>query len=198
MNLTGGTRVPAGPLVRGARARRGNLFSFSNIRYKRKGDSCLGLNPKKQCISWEGTSQKRGIPQASTWSATYEEERGVNERRAFAVSRQPGAPLSEPLSFIPVKGVDDAGLLLPAGWNPGIYGSLSLRSGYRDGVLQSRSPGHQTHSPTERAPPPRPGWRRRTGKVRENPRDTQSCGWPLLLSRWASRSQWPCLGMAWP
>ncbi|XP_028913558.2 nuclear exosome regulator NRDE2 [Ornithorhynchus anatinus] len=36
-----------------------SLYRGDIARFKRKGDSCLGINPKKQCISWEGATTKK-------------------------------------------------------------------------------------------------------------------------------------------
>ncbi|XP_068942085.1 nuclear exosome regulator NRDE2 isoform X1 [Petaurus breviceps papuanus] len=36
-----------------------SLYRGDIARYKRKGNSCLGINPKKQRISWEGTSTEK-------------------------------------------------------------------------------------------------------------------------------------------
>lgn len=114
------------------------LFSFSNKRYKRKGDSCLGINPKKQCISWEGTSTGKKHPHKRVERYFMKKNVGLMNIDGVAVSSQTAPPSSEPVSFIPVKDSDDAAPPVTAWLNPlGIYD----RSNRHFGTDLPRSPG---------------------------------------------------------
>ncbi|KAI4568516.1 hypothetical protein MJT46_008314 [Ovis ammon polii x Ovis aries] len=150
-----------------------SLYRGDVARYKRKGDSCLGLNPKKQCISWEGTSTEKRRSRKHVERYFTKKSVGLMNVEGLAVSRQPGAPSSEPLSFIPVKGVDDAAPPATSWLNPlGIYDQATTQ------WLQGRGPSEQESRPPD-SQPDREGALLKARveefnrKVRENPRDTE-------------------------
>lgn len=91
----------------------------------------------------------------------------------LSVSRQPVAPSSQPLSFIPVGGVDDAAPP-PASWlNPlGIYDQATTQ------WLQGQGPSEQESRPPDSQPDRESVLLKArveefNRKVRENPRDTE-------------------------
>ena len=151
----------------------GNLVSLSNIRYKREGDSCLGLNPKKQCISWEGTSTEKKRSHKHIERYFTKKSVGLMNVDGLAVSSQPEARSLEPLSFIPVKGVDDAAPPATSWLNPlGIYDQATTQ------WLQGQGPSEQESRPPDSQPDRESALLKArveefNRKVRENPRDTE-------------------------
>ncbi|XP_040083401.1 nuclear exosome regulator NRDE2 [Oryx dammah] len=150
-----------------------SLYRGDVARYKRKGDSCLGLNPKKQCISWEGTSTEKKRSHKHMERYFTKKSVGLMNVDGLAVSSQPEAPSSEPLSFIPVKGVDDAAPPATSWLDPlGIYDQATTQ------WLQGQGPSEQESRPPD-SQPDREGALLKARveefnrKVRENPRDTE-------------------------
>ncbi|XDB54076.1 hypothetical protein AB1E18_007547 [Capra hircus] len=150
-----------------------SLYRGDIARYKRKGDSCLGLNPKKQCVSWEGTSTEKRRSRKHVERYFTKKSVGLMNVEGLAVSRQPGAPSSEPLSFIPVKGVDVAAPPATSWLNPlGIYDQATTQ------WLQGQGPSEQESRPPD-SQPDREGALLKARveefnrKVHENPRDTE-------------------------
>uniref|UniRef100_A0A8C6DMQ0 Nuclear exosome regulator NRDE2 n=1 Tax=Moschus moschiferus TaxID=68415 RepID=A0A8C6DMQ0_MOSMO len=150
-----------------------SLYRGDIARYKRKGDSCLGLNPKKQCISWEGTSTERKRSHKQIERYFTKKSVGLMNVDGLAVSSQPEAPSSELLSFIPVKGVDGADPPATSWLNPlGIYDQATTQ------WLQGQGPLEQESRPPD-SQPDREGALLKARveefnrKVRENPWDTE-------------------------
>lgn len=115
-----------------------NLFSFSNIRYKRKGDSCLGINPRKQCISWEGTSTEKKRSHKHVERYFTKKSVGLMNIDGVAISSKTEPPSSESISFIPVKGAEDVVSPVTTWLNPlGIYDEATTQ------WLQGRGPSEQ-------------------------------------------------------
>lgn len=148
-------------------------FSFSNLRYKRKGDSCLGINPKKQCISWEGASTEKKHSHKHIERYFTKKNVGLMSTDGDAVSRKPEPPSLEPISFIPVKGSDD-GVPPAATWlNPlGIYDQSTTQWLQGQGPLEqeSKQPDSQPDRENALLKAKVEEFNRR---VRENPRDIQ-------------------------
>lgn len=91
----------------------------------------------------------------------------------LAVSSQPEAPALEPLSFIPVKGVDDAAPPATSWLNPlGIYDQATTQ------WLQGQGPSEQESRPPDSQPDRESALLKArveefNRKVRESPRDTE-------------------------
>ncbi|ELR61577.1 hypothetical protein M91_02183, partial [Bos mutus] len=150
-----------------------SLYRGDIARYKRKGDSCLGLNPKKQCISWEGTSTEKKRSHKHIERYFTKKSVGLMNVDGLAVSSQPEAPALEPLSFIPVKGVDDAAPPATSWLNPlGIYDQATTQ------WLQGQGPSEQESRPPDSQPDRESALLKArveefNRKVRESPRDTE-------------------------
>lgn len=144
---------------------------FSHVRYKRKGDSCLGLNPKKQRISWEGasTEKKRSHRHAERYFA--KKNVSLMNVDGVAVSGQTEPLPPEPVPFIPVKGLDDVGPPVTTWLNPlGIYDQSTTQ------WLQGQGPSEQESKQPDSQPDPESALLKAkveefNRKVRENPRD---------------------------
>ncbi|XP_061285677.1 nuclear exosome regulator NRDE2 isoform X2 [Bos javanicus] len=150
-----------------------SLYRGDIARYKRKGDSCLGLNPKKQCISWEGTSTEKKRSHKHIERYFTKKSVGLMNVDGLAVSSQPEALALEPLSFIPVKGVDDAAPPATSWLNPlGIYDQATTQ------WLQGQGPSEQESRPPDSQPDRESALLKArveefNRKVRESPRDTE-------------------------
>ncbi|XP_010843541.1 PREDICTED: protein NRDE2 homolog [Bison bison bison] len=150
-----------------------SLYRGDIARYKRKGDSCLGLNPKKQCISWEGTSTEKKRSHKHIERYFTKKSVGLMNVDGLAVSSQPEAPALQPLSFIPVKGVDDAAPPATSWLNPlGIYDQATTQ------WLQGQGPSEQESRPPDSQPDRESALLKArveefNRKVRESPRDTE-------------------------
>nr|XP_006208254.1 nuclear exosome regulator NRDE2 [Vicugna pacos] len=150
-----------------------SLYRGDIARYKRKGDSCLGINPKKQCVSWEGTSTEKKRSHKRVERYFTRKNVGLMNIDGVAVSGKTEPPSSEPLSFIPVKDSEDVVSPVTTWLNPlGIY-DLSTTQ-----WLQGQGPSEQE----SKQPDPQPGRENAILKakvedfnrrVRENPRDVQ-------------------------
>lgn len=157
----------------GAQCFLSNFLSFSNIRYKRKGDSCLGINPKKQCISWEGasTEKKRSHKHAERYFT--KKNVGLMKVDGVAISRKTEPPSSEPVSFIPVTGSDDVVPSVTTWLNPlGIYDQSTTQwlQGQGPSEQESKQPDSQPDRENVLLKAKVEEFNRR---VRENPRDIQ-------------------------
>ncbi|XP_014399160.1 PREDICTED: protein NRDE2 homolog [Myotis brandtii] len=150
-----------------------SLYRGDIARYKRKGDSCLGINPKKQCISWEGAST--GKKRAHKHVERYFTKKNVGLMNAdgVAVSSQTDPPSSAPVSFIPVKDSDDVAPPVTTWLNPlGIYDQSTTQ------WLQGQGPSEQESKQPDSQPDREDMLLKArveefNRRVRENPRDTQ-------------------------
>ncbi|XP_032964018.1 nuclear exosome regulator NRDE2 [Rhinolophus ferrumequinum] len=150
-----------------------SLYRGDIARYKRKGDSCLGINPKKQCISWEGasTEKKRSHKHAERYFT--KKNVGLMKVDGVAISRKTEPPSSEPVSFIPVTGSDDVVPSVTTWLNPlGIYDQSTTQwlQGQGPSEQESKQPDSQTDRENVLLKAKVEEFNRR---VRENPRDIQ-------------------------
>ncbi|XP_037840310.2 nuclear exosome regulator NRDE2 [Chlorocebus sabaeus] len=149
-----------------------SLYRGDIARYKRKGDSCLGINPKKQCISWEGTSTEKKHSRKQVERYFTKKSVGLMNIDGAAISSKTEPPLSEPISFIPVKDLEDAAPVTT--WlNPlGIYDQSTTQwlQGQGPPEQESKQPDTQPDSESAALKAKVEEFNRR---VRENPRDTQ-------------------------
>ncbi|XP_039739942.1 nuclear exosome regulator NRDE2 [Pteropus medius] len=151
-----------------------SLYRGDIARYKRKGDSCLGINPKKQCVSWEGPSAERKPPRRHVERYFTKKNVGLMSVDGVAVSNRPEPLASEPVSFIPVKGSDDVAPPPVTTWlNPlGIYDQSTTQ------WLQGQGPAEQESKQPDSQPDRENALLKAkveefNRKVRENPRDIQ-------------------------
>ncbi|XP_049754866.1 nuclear exosome regulator NRDE2 isoform X2 [Elephas maximus indicus] len=99
-----------------------SLYRGDIARYKRKGDSCLGINPKKQCISWEGAPMEKKNSHKHVERYFTKKNVGLMSIDGAAVSSKTEPPSSEAASFIPVKDSEDVAPSVTTWMNPlGIY-----------------------------------------------------------------------------
>ncbi|XP_036171250.1 nuclear exosome regulator NRDE2 isoform X3 [Myotis myotis] len=150
-----------------------SLYRGDIARYKRKGDSCLGINPKKQCISWEGapTGKKRVHKHIERYFT--KKNVGLMNADGVAVSSKTDPPSSAPLSFIPVKDSDDVAPPVTTWLNPlGIYDQSTTQ------WLQGQGPSEQESKQPDSQPDREDALLKArveefNRRVRESPRDTQ-------------------------
>eukprot|EP00069_Balaena_mysticetus_P007742 bmy_19392T0 len=115
-----------------------SLYRGDVARYKRKGDSCLGINPKKQCVSWEGTSTEKKRSHKHVERYFTKKSVGLMNIDGVAISSKTEPPSSESISFIPVKGAEDVVSPVTTWLNPlGIYDEATTQ------WLQGRGPSEQ-------------------------------------------------------
>ncbi|XP_060026739.1 nuclear exosome regulator NRDE2 isoform X1 [Lagenorhynchus albirostris] len=115
-----------------------SLYRGDVARYKRKGDSCLGINPRKQCISWEGTSTEKKRSHKHVERYFTKKSVGLMNIDGVAISSKTEPPSSESISFIPVKGAEDVVSPVTTWLNPlGIYDEATTQ------WLQGRGPSEQ-------------------------------------------------------
>lgn len=150
-----------------------SLYRGDIARYKRKGDSCLGINPKKQCISWEGapTGKKRAHQHVERYFT--KKNVGLMSTDGVAVSSKTDPPSSAAVSFIPVKDSDDVVPPVTTWLNPlGIYDQSTTQ------WLQGQGPAEQESKQPDSQPDRENALLKArveefNRRVRENPRDTQ-------------------------
>ncbi|XP_008591874.1 PREDICTED: protein NRDE2 homolog [Galeopterus variegatus] len=150
-----------------------SLYRGDIARYKRKGDSCLGINPKKQCISWEGTSTEKKHSHKHVERYFTKKSVGLMNIDGAAVSRKTDLPLSDPISFIPVTDSDDVAPPVTTWLNPlGIYDQSTTQwlQGQGPSEQESKQPVSQADSENAILKAKVEEFNRR---VRENPRDIQ-------------------------
>ncbi|XP_075386898.1 nuclear exosome regulator NRDE2 [Tenrec ecaudatus] len=142
-------------------------------RYKRKGNSCLGLDPRRQCVSWEGApaGQKRAHRRVERYFT--KRSAGLLSLDSEAVSAQSEPPTTEPLGFIPVKDAGEAAPPVATWLNPlGVYDPSTTQ------WLQGQGPMEQELKPPGAQADPASALLKAkveelNRKVRENPRDIQ-------------------------
>ncbi|KAK2503642.1 hypothetical protein MC885_019188 [Smutsia gigantea] len=142
-------------------------------KYRRKGDSCLGINPKKQCISWEGASTEKKHSHKHIERYFTKKNVGLMNIDGDAVTSKPEPLSSEPISFIPVKGSDDVVPPVTTWLNPlGIYDPSTTQWLQGQGPLEqeSKQPDSQPDRENALLKAKVEEFNRR---VRENPRDIQ-------------------------
>ncbi|XP_003787030.1 protein NRDE2 homolog [Otolemur garnettii] len=150
-----------------------SLYRGDIARYKRKGDSCLGINPKKQCISWEGASAEKKHSRKQVERYFTKKSVGLMNIDGVAVSSKNEPPSSEPISFIPVKDSGDVAPPVTTWLNPlGIYDQSTTQ------WLQGQGPPEQEAKQPELLPDSESAVLKAkveefNRRVRENPRDTQ-------------------------
>ncbi|XP_006879184.1 PREDICTED: protein NRDE2 homolog [Elephantulus edwardii] len=150
-----------------------SLYRGHIARYKRKGDSCLGINPKKQCISWEGTPTEKKPSHKHVERYFTKKNVGLMSIDGVAVSCRTEPPSSDPIPFIPVKDPDDVAPPITSWLNPlGVYDQSTTR------WLQGQGPSEQESKPSDSQTDREDAVLKAkveefNRKVRENPRDTQ-------------------------
>ncbi|XP_059229514.1 nuclear exosome regulator NRDE2 isoform X1 [Mustela nigripes] len=150
-----------------------SLYRGDIARYKRKGDSCLGINPKKQCISWEGASTEKKHSHKHVERYFTKKSVGLMNIDGVAVGSKTEPPSSEPLSFIPVKGPDDALPPVTTWLNPlGIYDQSTTQwlQGQGPSEQESKQPDSEMDRESALLKAKVEEFNRR---VRESPRDVQ-------------------------
>uniref|UniRef100_A0A8C3W8H3 Nuclear exosome regulator NRDE2 n=1 Tax=Catagonus wagneri TaxID=51154 RepID=A0A8C3W8H3_9CETA len=150
-----------------------SLYRGDIARYKRKGDSCLGINPKKQCISWEGTSTEKKRSHKHVERYFTKKNVGLMNVDGVAVSGKAEPLSSEPISFIPVEGSEDVVSPVTTWLNPlGIYDQATTHwlQGQRPSEQESQQPDTQPDRENALLKAKVEEFNRR---VRENPRDIQ-------------------------
>ncbi|XP_016061178.1 PREDICTED: protein NRDE2 homolog isoform X2 [Miniopterus natalensis] len=149
-----------------------SLYRGDIARYKRKGDSCLGINPKKQCISWEGASTEKRRSHKHVERYFTRKNVGLMSTDGVAISSHTEPLSSEPVSFIPVKGLDDVAPVTT--WlNPlGIYDQSTTLwlQGQGPSEQESKQPDSQPDRENALLKAKVEEFNRR---VRENPQDIQ-------------------------
>ncbi|XP_017380131.1 nuclear exosome regulator NRDE2 isoform X2 [Cebus imitator] len=149
-----------------------SLYRGDIARYKRKGDSCLGINPAKQRISWEGTSTEKKHSRKQVERYFTKKSVGLMNIDGVAISSKTEPPSSDPASFIPVKDLEDAPPVTT--WlNPlGIYDQSTTQwlQGQGPPEQESKQPDTQPDSESAALKARVEEFNRR---VRENPQDTQ-------------------------
>uniref|UniRef100_A0A8D1CIP1 Protein NRDE2 homolog n=1 Tax=Sus scrofa TaxID=9823 RepID=A0A8D1CIP1_PIG len=150
-----------------------SLYRGDIARYKRKGDSCLGINPKKQCISWEGTSMEKKRSHKHVERYFTKKNVGLMNIDGVAISSKTELLSSEPISFIPVEGSEDVVSPVTTWLNPlGIYDQATTQ------WLQGQGPSEQESQQPDAQPDRESALLKAkveefNRKVRENPRDIQ-------------------------
>ncbi|XP_060476513.2 nuclear exosome regulator NRDE2 isoform X1 [Panthera onca] len=150
-----------------------SLYRGDIARYKRKGDSCLGINPKKQCISWEGAATEKKHSHKHVERYFTKKSVGLMNIDGVAVGGKTEPPSSEPVSFIPVKASDDVAPPVTTWLNPlGIYDQPTTQwlQGQGPSEQESKQPDSQTDREHALLKAKVEEFNRR---VRENPRDIQ-------------------------
>ncbi|XP_040497474.1 nuclear exosome regulator NRDE2 [Ursus maritimus] len=150
-----------------------SLYRGDIARYKRKGDSCLGINPKKQRISWEGASTEKKHSHKHAERYFTKKSVGLMNIDGVAVGGKTEPPSSEPVSFIPVKGSDDVVPPVTTWLNPlGIYDQSTTQwlQGQGPSEQEAKQPDSQTDRENALLKAKVEEFNRR---VRENPHDTQ-------------------------
>lgn len=150
-----------------------HLLVLFLIRYKRKGDSCLGINPKKQCISWEGASAAKKQSHKHLERYFTKKSVGLMRTEGIAVCSNPEPPSSETVTFIPVKDSADVATPVATWLNPlGIYDQSTTQwlQGQGPPEQESKQPDSQQDRESAVLKAKVEEFNR---KVRENPRDTQ-------------------------
>ncbi|ERE73671.1 putative UPF0614 protein [Cricetulus griseus] len=142
-------------------------------RYKRKGNSCLGINPKKQCISWEGAPAAKKHSHKHLERYFTKKNVGLLHTEGIAVCASTEPLSSEPVTFIPVKDSADAATPVATWLNPlGIYDQSTTQWLQGQGPPEQESKQSDSQQDRESA-----ALKARVEefnrKVRENPRDTQ-------------------------
>ncbi|XP_076979427.1 nuclear exosome regulator NRDE2 [Tamandua tetradactyla] len=150
-----------------------SLYRGDIARYKRKGDSCLGINPKKQCISWEGTSTQKKHLHKHVERYFTKKNVGLMNTDGVAINSKTEPPSSEPILFIPVKDSDDV-VPSPATWlNPlGIYDHSTTQWLQGQGPSEQESK-HPDSQPDRENAALKVKVEEFNRKVRENPQDIQ-------------------------
>ncbi|XP_004837131.1 protein NRDE2 homolog [Heterocephalus glaber] len=150
-----------------------SLYRGDIARYKRKGDSCLGINSKKQCISWEGVSTAKKHSHKHVERYFTKKNVGLMNIDGVAVTSKTEPPSSEPVLFIPVKDSDNVAAPVTTWLNPlGIYDQSTTQwlQGQGPSEQESKQPDSQPDRETAVLKAKVEEFNR---KVRENPRDIQ-------------------------
>ncbi|XP_027787305.2 nuclear exosome regulator NRDE2 isoform X1 [Marmota flaviventris] len=150
-----------------------SLYRGDIARYKRKGDSCLGINPKKQCISWEGASSTKKRAHRHVERYFTKKSVGLMSVDGVSVSSRTDPPSAEPVLFIPVKDLDDMASPVTTWLNPlGIYDRSTTQwlQGQGPSEAESKQPESQLDRENALLKAKVEEFNR---KVRENPRDIQ-------------------------
>ncbi|ERE73670.1 putative UPF0614 protein [Cricetulus griseus] len=150
-----------------------SLYRGDIARYKRKGNSCLGINPKKQCISWEGAPAAKKHSHKHLERYFTKKNVGLLHTEGIAVCASTEPLSSEPVTFIPVKDSADAATPVATWLNPlGIYDQSTTQWLQGQGPPEQESKQSDSQQDRESA-----ALKARVEefnrKVRENPRDTQ-------------------------
>nr|XP_002719730.3 nuclear exosome regulator NRDE2 [Oryctolagus cuniculus] len=150
-----------------------SLYRGDIARYRRKGDSCLGINPKKQCISWEGASTEKKRTRKHVERYFTKKSVGLMNIDGVAITSKTASPSAEPGPFIPVRDSDDVTAPVATWLNPlGVYDQSTTQ------WLQGQGPSEQeSKQPDSQADRENAALKAKVEefnrKVRENPWDTQ-------------------------
>ncbi|KAM4853765.1 nuclear exosome regulator NRDE2 isoform 2-T2 [Thomomys bottae] len=150
-----------------------SLYRGDIPRYKRKGDSCLGLNPKKQCISWEGASASKKHLHRVPERYFTKKSVGLLRVDGVAVSCDAEPPSSQPALFIPLKDLEDAAAPVTSWLNPlGIYDTSTTQwlQGHGPPEQEAKQPDSQVDRENAVLKAKVEDFNRR---VRENPHDIE-------------------------
>ncbi|XP_049625875.1 nuclear exosome regulator NRDE2 [Suncus etruscus] len=149
-----------------------SLYRGDIARYKRKGSSCLGLNPKKQCVSWEGTPREKK-PAHKHSSERYFSRKNVSLLSIDGVALSPPGQPPAPATFIPLAGLEEASPPVTSWLNPlGIYDQATTQ------WLQGQGPPAKDSQEPDTQPDPESALLRAkvedfNRRVRESPHDVQ-------------------------
>ncbi|XP_050753929.1 nuclear exosome regulator NRDE2 isoform X1 [Gymnogyps californianus] len=97
-----------------------SLYRGDIARYKRRGDSCLGIDAKKQCITWDSSASKR--KQLQRRPERYFTKNNVKMLNTDGIPVSNRSSPSDPTAFIPVFQMETDNPSDPTEVNPlGIY-----------------------------------------------------------------------------
>lgn len=154
------------------------LIVFFLLRYKRRGESCLGIDAKKQCISWDSTASEK--KQLQRRPERYFSKNNVKSLNTDGIPVCNKSSPSDPAAFIPVFHVEASDPSDTTEVNPlGIYDPSTTE------WLQGKGYKGEEHEPvnTQQAfqepginvnPILMTKVEEHNKKVRENPRDIQA------------------------
>ncbi|XP_019407948.1 PREDICTED: protein NRDE2 homolog [Crocodylus porosus] len=103
-----------------------SLYRGDIARYKRKGDSCLGIDLKKQCITWDNSTAKKKQSQKQPNRYFSKSSLQLLSTDGIPVHSKSQTSPSSPSSFIPVLQLESDAPSAPSGVNPlGIYDPMT-------------------------------------------------------------------------
>ncbi|XP_054987614.1 nuclear exosome regulator NRDE2 isoform X1 [Sorex araneus] len=152
-----------------------SLYRGDIARYKRKGDSCLGLNPKKQRVSWEGAPRQKKPPHAQGERYFARRNVGLMSEAGLAVRPHgPEPPAAGPAAFIPVADPEEAAPPVTSWLNPlGIYDPATAQWLQGQGPAPEQGPAPPDPPADAEAAALRARVEDFNRRLRETPRDVQ-------------------------